>query len=570
VDSKSLKEFIMANEPRLSDAKPVKQIKSKKVWWIVSACVVGVGLAVLAFFLISDAIYNDSLMKGQTIVQGVTINGRDVSGMTTDQAMAATSDVPAEVLGKVDISIDVAGQAFKFNANDLSLGTNYNDVINQALAYAHSGTLEERRQAAETVKENGLGLAVNATAVRDSISAVLLPLKTQLDIAPVDATFTFTPWGYTANGMPYQPDTQAIIESCANGKVPEQPADLVRLTADQMPNKLRYQFWSTTKYIADYIPADANVARFLYKDGVDGRSVNMEAVIDKITEQVGKGDNTLIPAPVDPVKPAVTVDTLKAQTRLISSWTSSYSTHNNFNRNWNVAKLSGIINGVVIQPGETWSINDMTGIRTVSKGWKLAPGIIAGGYTMQPGGGVCQISSTTYNAAIRTGLYVVSASHHSIQSAYIPMGLDATISSPDPDLKLRNDYATPVYVVSYMNPADKNVTVEVYGVPPVDPEHGEVIYDFSFDNLGTWGTPTMLYYYNTPVAPDGTVIPEGTAYVYAEMRVGAKAQTYKHYLTIDGTEFNKEKFSYYQGRVINGKTYVNGPDPGTPPPVPTV
>jgi hypothetical protein len=229
-----------------------------------------------------------------------------------------------------------------------------------------------------------------------------------------------------------------------------------------------------------------------------------------------------------------------------------------------VAKLSGIIDGVVIQPGEEWSINKEAGNRTVSGGWKEAAGIVNGGYVQQAGGGVCQISSTLYNAAIRSALEITDSTHHSIQSDYIPLGLDATISSGSPDLKIKNPYNTPVYIVSYVNPEDQNVTVEIYGQTVVDPTYGDVILDFSFVDGGTFGSPGMQMVYNTPVAPDNTPIPAGGAYEYAKARPGKSVETYIHYLSPEGEELAVESFHNYKWNPINGITYVNGPDPANP------
>ena len=141
-------------------------------------------------------------------------------------------------------------------------------------------------------------------------------------------------------------------------------------------------------------------------------------------------------------------------------------------------KLCGIINGQTLEPGVEWSINEVAGPRTIANGWKEADGISDGGYTKQAGGGVCQISSTLFNASIRSGIFyngntsiaadensykwgieVTSWRHHSIISGYIPLGLDATISTGGPDLKLLNHCTTPFYIVSYMNTEEKCVPV---------------------------------------------------------------------------------------------------------------
>lgn len=538
----------MTNEP--------KQSNSKKILIIV-LCVLIAALGVTAFMF-----FNQS--DNGLALEGVSVAGVDISGMTKEEALAATSQVSQDVLDKIEIPVDFDGELSKFTAMDLGLTTDYDSAVEQALSYGHTGSFFDKMKAAKETKEQGKDFPVSAHADKDKIAAVLLPLKEQLDKNPVDASFEFMPRGYLEDGTPYTPDEQALIEKSADGEDLDHPDDLARIPENEMPNKLRYQYWQNDHYEENYIPADADISRFLYTSGENGRVIDMEAVINSIAAEVESGSYSTIAAPLQQQEPEVTIDDLKKQTQLIASWTSSYSNHANFNRNWNVAKLSGIINAVMMQPGEEWSINEEAGVRTVSAGWKEAAGIVNGGYVQQAGGGVCQISSTLYNAAIRAALEITDSTHHSIQSDYIPLGLDATISSGSPDLKIKNPYDTPVYIVSYVNPKDKNVTVEIYGQTVVDPEYGDVILDFSFVNGGSFGTPGMQMVYNTPVAPDNTPIPAGGAYEYAKARPGKSVETYIHYLSLDGTELGMESFHNYKWNPINGTTYVNGPDPANP------
>ncbi|OQB25034.1 MAG: Vancomycin B-type resistance protein VanW [Firmicutes bacterium ADurb.Bin182] len=548
--------------------KPKKKSKNKIVALLVVICLLFAALAVCAVLYIKDVRETNQIMNNTLVLEGVSVNGVDISNMTEEQAMEATSDIPSKLLEEIKITVDVDGEIFSFDADDFGIVTDYEEVMRQAVEYGHSDSIEERKQAIATAKSGGAEFTVSIYTDREKVASVIMPLKETLDIQPVDASFTFSPWGFLADGTPFEQDKQTVIEACARGREWERP-ELIRIPEEEMPNRLRYQFWENDHYEKDYIPKDANIARFLYTEGVTGRSVDMEAVVDSIMSSIQKGDYSPIKAPVEVLEPAVKVEDLKAKTQLISSWTSSYSNHEGFNRNWNVAKLSGIINGVILEPGIEWSINEEAGPRREGMGWKEAAGIIDGGYVQEFGGGVCQISSTLYNAAIRSALEITDSTHHSIRSDYIPYGLDATISTGGPDLKLKNPYDTPVYIVSYVNPKHQNVTVEMYGPPVVDPELGEVILNFSFEDGGHFGAPVMIYIYNTAVAPDKTPINPGDSYEYAKARQGSRVKTYIHYLSLDGTELKKKSFHNYEWKPINGKTYVNGPDPALGMPYPT-
>jgi vancomycin resistance protein YoaR len=357
------------------------------------------------------------------------------------------------------------------------------------------------------------------------------------------------PNGYASDGTAYDPNSGA------------KP---VRISDDRKPNPLRYQYYLTDKYVKNYIPKNAGISHFQYITEQNGRSVDAEALAASVINAVNNKDYSVITVPTTVLEPALKKEDVMRFTQLVSSWTSSYESHNNEDRNFNVAKLSALINGVVINPGETWSINKQAGPRTYENGWKGAAGIYDGAYVTEPGGGVCQVSSTVYNAALRAGLDIVESSRHSIISNYMPIGLDATISTGNKDLKLHNPYDTPVFLVSYVNTKDKNVTVEIYGPPVVNEKYGEVILDFTSEVTAETELPETIVHYKAAQTPDGKPIDPGDSKLYIHPRKGTTAQVYIHYLSPDGTELGSKKLYTAKYPKIIGEKYVNDiPQPGT-------
>ena len=512
------------------------------------------------------------VMDYGTVLQGVSVGGIDISGMTEEQARAATESITDELLGEVDVSVDINGEIFSLTAEDIGAYTDYEEVITQAIAYGHMGTFDERKTAADTAKSEGVDFPVDAKVDDATVDSAVQVLKAQFDAAPVEADFVFMPSGYyMIDGVAYNPEDYAALKDAAEEAGEEfTEAELVRIADEDMPNELRYQFYKDTHYVDDYIPPDANIARFYYVEATTGLVIDTDSVVGMIMNAVSTDDYTTIVAPVDVTEPQTTLDDIKHKTQLISSWTSSYASHFGTNRNKNVWKMSGIVNGVIIEPGVEWSINDTAGARTYANGWFPAAGISGGAFVTEAGGGVCQMSSTTYNAARRSGLDITDFSHHSIVSGYIPIGLDATISTGSPDLKITNQYDTPVYIVSYYNEADRNVTVEIYGVPVVHEEYGDVILNFTSKQTGSGGTPgTRTVYGDT--APDGTHVPEGGSYTYVQARGAKYADVWIHYYDLEGNELcDKQLFEKASYRARTGIVYVNTPDPADPTPDPPV
>jgi hypothetical protein len=547
-----------------------------KAFLIAAACVLVAAIAVSAVLLAGNSRAAERIVDFCTAIKGVSIGGTDISGMTYEQAVEATKALEEGLLASVSVSLDVNGEKHEYTAADLGVETDYRDIMAQAMSYGHTGAFGERLEAAKAALSGGVNFDIKLAVSEDTLHSKLAQIKEQLDKAPLDAGFTFMKWGYSlgADGTatPYEPDIQKMIEDSADLKKLTYPDSLVRIKPEDMPPAVRYQFYKDTEYVDNFVlPDAAYISRFFYTPEQTGLIADTDAVYDELREQIAGDSFSTITVPVQVTEPGVRIDQVKQQTHLIASWTSSYGagSHDKYDRVWNVAKMSGIICGTVLQPGVEWSINDTAGPRKTELGWKKASGIVDGGYVDQPGGGVCQISSTLYNAVIRCGLTSdnIVSKHHSIISGYIPMGLDATISTGSPDLKITNPYSTPLYVVSYMNPESKSVTVEVYGAPVIDPATGEeVIYDFDSEDMGPDGNPPVdIRYYDQTMLPDKiTMIDPGTEKRYAEQQNGKKIQTYRHFKKPDGIEYNKEKFESVTIRPINGSIYCNFPDPSIP------
>lgn len=561
--------------------------KKNRVFLIITGGVLVTALVVCAILLFNRAGAADTqrVFELGTALKGVSVGGVDISGMTKEEALAATADLPAQLLAQTNFNVDVAGEPKTLSADDLALTTNYELMIDEAMAYGRTGNFDARLAAANTARETGADFAVEVVADDTQLAAALTALMPRLNTEPLEAAAIFTPNGHFADGTLYDP---ATYDKDANGE-----PQLVMLTPEEYPDSLRYEYYNNDYFETEdgeNIPRDAYISRFYYTSEQTGIDVDMEDLAAQIQSALQNHSDTTITALVTVAEPTVTVEILKSQTQLVTSWTSSYSEHNSRNRVFNVGKMSGIINGQVLEPGVEWSINDLAGARTNANGWKNADGITDGGYASQPGGGVCQISSTLFNASIRSGIFytegesdykwgieVTSWTHHSIISGYIPLGLDATISSPPggPDLKLINHCTTPFYIVSYMNRDEECVTVEVYGQTVVHPEYGDVILSYTFDDLGRSGGGSTRTYYNQTETPAGEPIPPNTSVNYAESRPGHKVQSYRHYYAADGTQFGSsegEKFEYHYYEPVNGGIYCNYPETGpvVPTPEPSV
>jgi vancomycin resistance protein YoaR len=157
--------------------------------------------------------------------------------------------------------------------------------------------------------------------------------------------------------------------------------------------------------------------------------------------------------------------TSEARAMNISGLVASYQTFYGgvANRIHNVQLVSHLVDKHVIAPGETFSFNGATGARTADKGFREAPVIINGELQTALGGGVCQVSTTVFNAAYEAGLPIIARTNHALYISHYPQGRDATVNYPDIDLKFQNDTGHWLLLRTWVG--SSSLTVALYGTP---------------------------------------------------------------------------------------------------------
>ena len=159
------------------------------------------------------------------------------------------------------------------------------------------------------------------------------------------------------------------------------------------------------------------------------------------------------------------LSTAAARAMHISGVVSSYTTVFGGvpNRIHNVELVAHLVNGKLIAPGATFSFNKTTGERNASKGFLVAPVIVNGELTTGLGGGVCQVSTTVFNAAYEAGVKITERTNHALYISHYPQGRDATVNYPDVDLKFVNDTGSWMLLRTFVS--SSSLTVSLFGTP---------------------------------------------------------------------------------------------------------
>lgn len=188
---------------------------------------------------------------------------------------------------------------------------------------------------------------------------------------------------------------------------------------------------------------------------------------------------------------------------IVTEFSTTFST-GKVNRCSNIKLAASKLDGVILMPGETMSFNNTVGPRTVETGYKLAGVYANGKQDVGIGGGICQVSTTLYNAALLSNLKIRRRSNHSMPVPYVPLGRDATVAYRSIDLQIQNPYETPIAITSAYAPG--RLTFRVLGIK-------DTALKIEIVASGHTSRPTAVEQVVDPSLPAGTtkVIEEGSS-----------------------------------------------------------
>lgn len=198
---------------------------------------------------------------------------------------------------------------------------------------------------------------------------------------------------------------------------------------------------------------------FTYREGADGVRADAEGLLQDINSSLNGG---FVPvyARLIAIPRTQNMESVKRGTVKISSF-STYFDGSNLPRTSNIRLASSKINGTILLPGQSFSFNGTVGARTLANGFQFAKIISGGAFVDGVGGGVCQVSTTLYNAAVLAGMEICEYHPHSLAVSYVAPSRDAMVSGTYFDLKFTNNTKNPVYV--RMNADFSGVYCTFYG-----------------------------------------------------------------------------------------------------------
>ena len=356
------------------------------------------GSLLLAICLLAMASSMTVCAAGETILKGVSIDKLDVSGMTREEALAALESYEKN-LGGQSIKLGIGDNVIEAKLSDLGVTFDNEDLVDEAIGVGHAGNIVKR-------------------------------YKDQKDLQHSGKTF---PLSWQTN------------------------EDTVRTYVEN----------NCTKY--DKKAQNASLTRengaFNFVAGTEGLELNVDSAVRTISDYLENSwtsDNTeVLNLETQVTEPEGSAEELANIKDLLGSFTTSFSTSGS-NRCKNVSSGASHINGTVLYPGEEFSAYETVSPFTEANGYAMAGSYLNGEVVDSMGGGICQVSTTLYNAVLRAELNVTERSPHSMTVHYVDLSEDAAIAGTYKDFKFVNSTEYPIYIEGYTT-SDKKITFNIYG-----------------------------------------------------------------------------------------------------------
>ena len=435
VEEEKPKALQHANPKEVLDQSPVDNNKSKKgVLFYVLIFIIAFLLLLIIIFG-AFAIYNMS--RSDKIANGISVYGVDISGKTKGEAISAVSE-KFDSIQKTDIKLYADKYENAINPTEINLKYDINSAVNYAFSIGKSGKLVKDNFDVFNTMINEINITPTYSLDENSLITTLDKFSKEIPNAVVESSYyiekstlviTKGTDGYVIDSKKTASNIYAKLKDLS---YLSSPTELVLVKQNPKPIDLDAIYNEVHKDAKDAYYTTNPYAVFPSENGVDFKISMSDA-----KQKLAKSDKECS-IPLKTVYPKVTTNMLgrKAFPDLLGQFSTNYV--NNPNRTTNLKLAANKINGTVLLPGETFSYNKIVGARTIAAGYKDAAIYQNGQVVDGLGGGICQISTTLFNAALFANLNIVELHNHQFVPSYVGAGRDATVVYGAKDFKFKN------------------------------------------------------------------------------------------------------------------------------------
>lgn len=497
--------------------------KSKK-WLIITICII-VSLLIILMLSTIFAIVN---IKNDKIISGISVLGIDISNLTKEEAKNKLNEHFDTRLNS-DLIFSHNDELYNILPSQLECNFGIDEAIDKAFSYGREGNIFKNNFDILNTLLNKVDINLSFSYNENSCDSIILQMNDNFKDG-------IKQYSYEIDG------NNLIITPGKSGNV-----IISDTLKDMIINKLMSKEYNTDHIEvpvknkeADKIDID-KIHEEIYKEAKNAyytkepfaiypssTGIDFNISIDEAKNIVSDVSDTYT-IPLKVLYPSVTTNDIgmEAFPDLLATYSTSYAT-SNYNRSTNIALAASKINGTVLMPGDEFSFNGTVGKRTATAGFREAGVYVNGQSAVDYGGGICQVSSTLYNAVLKANLDIVYRTNHMFTVGYVPVGLDATVSWGAPDFKFKNSRSYPVKIVA--TTSNKKIYISVYGLKE------ETEYEVELVSYRTGSVPFTTVYTTDPSLEKGQ-----TKVVQAGSN-GTKSVAYK-ILKLNGQEVSRTLLS---------------------------
>lgn len=420
-------------------------------------------VAIFVGILIASALFFYSQIQNTNIIQsGIFIKGINVSGLTKQEAKNKVSEELKYQMND-HITLTYKNHEFYVNIEQIEAKFDIEASVNFAFNVAKSGNIIKDTKEYISVLMNHIDIEPKLTYNEDALNKYLENIEANLPDQLVQSSY-------------YVEDDEIIITNGINGAgivVDEMKDTIIAAIQDvsysnryiDIPTYVKYPDPIQVEAIHSEVYRAAENAYFTTEPyAVFSEVVGIDFSIDEMKQKINENpDAEEYAVSLNYTIPEVTVKDfgMEAFPNLLATYSTNYAASNK-DRTTNLRLASNKINGTVVMPGETFSYNKVVGKRTIAAGYKEAAIYQDGQVTSGLGGGICQISTTLYNAVIAADLGITSRRNHMFVPSYVTAGKDATVVWGSTDFKFENTRDYPIKIESSVSGGV--ATVSIYGL----------------------------------------------------------------------------------------------------------
>ncbi len=427
------------------------------------------GLFIIIFFIlvllifIIFTIYN---INNQNIVKGVSILGIDISGLSKEEA---TEKINNTILENIPSEIKLKHNDYEtsIDTNSLEISIDVPSAINSAYNIGRSGNILQDDWTILTTMFSNVNIEPVFNINEEQLKTALNDISTKLPDAVIQSSYyiedsnLILTKGKPGNVVNVEEMSNYIINEIKSLSLKDKTLEII--TQEENPSELDIDAIHSEIYkeASNAYYTQNPYAVYPSENGLDFAISVDEA---KALLQAEQEEYTI---PLKTLYPEVTTNMIgtEAFPDLLSTFKTTYSTRDR-DRTTNLTLAANKINGTVVMPGETFSYNTVVGERTIAAGYKEAPIYVSGEVVDGLGGGICQITSTLYNAVVYANLEIVERSNHQFVPSYVSASRDATVVYGSIDFKFKNNRDYPIKLVcSVSNGVAK---FDIYGLKTAD------------------------------------------------------------------------------------------------------